>query len=315
MVTESTAMNVAAVYTGVNIRAELFATLPVDVVEYSEDGRSRTPRPTHPVAQVLSQPNKWQTRSELLGMQEAHRLLRGNALMWKNLIQVTSPTDGLGRLRVQELIPLHPDRVEVIEPKVLGAPTQYVLHQKDGTKTELPALEVVHTKSLSTDGRVGRSFLTDMNSLWSRDATPSVVLKHPGVLGGPGSKAVNNLEETWESTYGRSKDKRRVAVLEEGMDIQQLSLTPEDGQFLQTSQDLRSQIAAALRVPPHLMGLSEKATTWGTGIEQMNIGLVVITLRPAVTIWEQRLNMDLIAVPQKFGIKFNLGAMLRGDAA
>lgn len=329
MVTESTAMNVAAVYTGVNIRAELFATLPVDVVEYSEDGRSRTPRPTHPVARVLSQPNSWQTRSELLGMQEAHRLLRGNALMWKNLVSVTAPTDGLGRLRVQELIPLHPDKVEVIEPRVLGAPTEYKLHRKDGTQIDLPAAEVVHTKSISTDGRTGRSFLADMreviggalatqehaNSLWSRDATPSVVLKHPGSLGGPGSKAVNNLEESWESIYGRSKDKRRVAVLEEGMGIEQLSLTPEDGQFLQTSQDLRAQIAAALRVPPHLMGLSEKATTWGTGIEQLNIGLVVITLRPAVTIWEQRLNMDLIAVPQKFGIKFNLGAMLRGDAA
>lgn len=325
-VTESTAMNVAAVYTGVTIRSELFATLPVDVVEYSADGRSRTPRPDHPVARVLSKPNSWQTRSELLGMQEAHRLLRGNALMWKNLVTVVSPGDGVDRLQVQELIPLHPDKVEVIEPDTPGAPTQYKLHRKNGTVVEIPAIEVVHTKSITTDGRVGRSFLQDMreviggalatqehaNSLWSRDATPSVVLSHPKTLS---TTARKNLEESWEATYGRGKDKRRVAVLEEAMELKQLSLTPEDGQFLQTQQDLRAQIAAALRVPPHLMGLSEKATSWGTGIEQMNIGLVTITLRPSVTTWEQRLNMDLISAPQKYAVKFNVWAMLRGDSA
>lgn len=323
-VNETTAMNVAAVYTGVNIRSRLLASLPVEVIERIDD-RTRRTATTHPIMRVLSQPNRRslkQTKSELFGMLEAHRILRGNGYGW--ISRVLTPTrDGEDRLQVDELIPMHPDRVEVIdEPDDFG-PTSYKLHRKNGTIVPLPSIEVLHLKSLTTDGRRGRSLISDLkeaiggalatqahaNSLWSRDATPSIALKHPKALS---DKAKKSLEESWEATYGRGQDKRRVAVIEEGMTIEQLSLTPEDGQFLETQQDLRAQIAAALMIPPHLMGLAEKATSWGTGIEQQQIGLLVITLMPDLIAWEERLMMDLLTNPERFQIKFNPRALLRG---
>jgi HK97 family phage portal protein len=326
VVNERSAFNVAAVLTGVSIRSGLLATLPVDVIEKLPDGRSTRDVPTHPVARVLRKPNSWQTRCELVGMVEAHRILRGNGYMWKNLVSGIAPGDGGDRLQVAELIPLHPDRLESTEPDEFGAPTLYKLHRKTGAPVPLPALEVVHLKALSTNGRVGRSLLQDLreviggalatqehaNSLWSRDATPTVALKHPKTLNDKGRE---NLEKSWEATYGQTKDKRRVAVLEEGMEIQQLSLSPEDGQFLQTQQDLREQLAAALRLPPFMMGLSAKQTSWGTGIEQQQIGIHVFTLGPDVVVWEQRLDLDLLTRPEKFGIKFRVNGTMRGDAA
>jgi HK97 family phage portal protein len=321
-VTEQTALNVAAVWTGVNWRSRLRAALPIDVIERVGE-RERKPRPDHHVAQLLEEPNSWQTGPELRGMLEAHRLLRGNGYAWKNIVR-----DALqpGAARVTELIPMHPDQMEILDAddefKGIGT---YRLHRRKGTHVDIPANEVLHLRNLSTDGKLGRSFIADLreviggalatqehaNSLWSRDATPSVALRHPKTLGQKGKK---NLEDSWEATYGRGKDKRRVAVLEEGMEIQQLSLSPEDGQFLQTQQDLRAQIAAALMVPPHLMGLSEKATSWGSGIEQQNIGLVKLTLQPDLTVWEARLRRDLIGQRHRFQIKFNPAAMMRGDA-
>jgi HK97 family phage portal protein len=322
VVTERSAFNVAAVFTGVSIRSELLATLPVDVIEKLADGRSTREAVNHPLARVLRKPNSWQSRCELIGMCEAHRILRGNGYMWKNLV-----TDMTGDgLQVAELIPLHPDRIEVAEPDEFGAPTLYKLHRKNGQVVPLPALEVVHVKGLSTDGRLGRSLLQDLreviggalatqehaNALWSNDATPSIVVTHPQTLS-PGAR--KNFEDSWETNYGRGKEKRRVAVIEEGMDIKQLSLTPEDGQFLQTQQDLREQIAAALRLPPFMMGLSSKQTSWGTGVEQQQIGIGVFTLGTAVVGWEQRLTLDCLTRPEKFAIKFRLNATMRGDSA
>ncbi len=322
-VTEQTSLNVAAVWTGINIRATLLSTLPVDVIERSSDGKTRTKRPNHPVARVLAKPNDWQTRSELFGMLEAHRVLRGDAFAWKNL--VNDPLAGY--VHARELIPMHPDRVEVIDDlDDLHGPAAYKLHKRNGSTVTLPPEEVLHLRSFTTDGRRGRGVMRDLreviggslalqehaNSLWSRDATPSIALSHPKTLS---PLAKNNLETSWEETYGRGKEKRRVAVLEEGMTIEQLSLTPEDGQFLQTKQDLRAEIAAALMIPPFMIGLSEKATTWGSGIEQLQIGLRVFTQRPAATTWEERLTRDLMAYPDKFQIKFNLGAFMAGDAA
>lgn len=328
-VSETTALNVAAVYTGVAIRSRLLATLPIDVIEKSADGKSRTPRPDHPIARVLSQPNKGtlnQTWPEFAGMLETHRLLRGNAYAWINRYEDTSrPFGDPGRFRVVELFPLHPDRVEVLEHDTQDfVATAYRYTRKSGQQMLFTASEILHLKGLSTDGRKGRSFLQDMreviggalatqehaNALWSRDATPSVVLSHPKTLS---AKAKEGLENSWAATYGRGADRKRVAVLEEGLELKQLSLTPEDGQFLQTAQDLRGQIAAALMVPPHMMGLADKATSWGSGIAEQNIGLLTYTLGPDVRTWETRLAMDLLTAPEKYQIKFNVRALQRGN--
>lgn len=326
-VNEASAMNVAAFWTGVAIRSRLLSTLPVDVIELQPDGRSVKPAPNHPVARVLLKPNSWQTRSELIAMLETHRVARGNGYAWINRVTAISPYDGVERDQIAELIPMHPDRVEVVERSDhLSGPTTYKLHKANGQTVEFAAGEVLHVKGMSTDGRKGRAVLQDLrevlggalatqdhaNALWSKDATPSLALKHPKTLS---DKAKKGLEESWEQTYGQSSDKRRVAVIEEGMEIQQLSLSPEDGQFLGTQQDLRAQLAAALMVPPFMMGLAEKATSWGSGIEQQQIGLVVITLGPDVVNYEQRFNLDLIARPDKYRVRFNLNALLRGDSA
>lgn len=321
-VTESTAMNVAAVYTGVAIRTRLLSTLPVDVIERL-DGRTTREATSHPLTRVLWKPNSWQTRSELFGMVEAHRILRGNGYAWINWVMSPMTPEPIAT----ELIPLHPDRVEVLQqPDGIGGVLTYKVHRANGQQPlTFAAAEILHLRNLSTNGYVGRSFIADMreviggslatqehaNSLWSRDATPSIALSHPQTLS---DKARKNLEDSWEATYGRGKDKKRIAVIEEGLQIKQLSLSPEDGQFLETQQDLRAQIAAALMVPPHLMGLADKATSWGTGIEQQTIGLLAITLRPDLTTWEERLTMDLIrAGADRFRVKFNVRGMLRGD--
>jgi HK97 family phage portal protein len=322
-VTEATALNVAAVYTGVLVRSRLFSTMPLDIVE--TQGRSRIPRPGHPVARLLTKPNAWQTRSELLGMLEAHRLLRGNCYAWKNLV-VSAYGSADAPAQVVELIPMHPDQVEVLDPADdFSGPKGYRLHKRNGQHLDLAPDEVLHVKGLSTDGRVGRSFMADMreaiggalalrehaNALWSRDATPSLALKHPKGLS---ALARKNLEESWEATYGRGKEKRRVAILEEGLEIQQLSITPEDGQFLQTDQDLRAQIAAALQVPPHLMGLSEKATSWGTGIEQQQIGFRHHVRHPdAGHRGNSASTRDLIAANEKYFAEFRVDGLMRGD--
>jgi HK97 family phage portal protein len=326
VVNEASAMNVAAFWTGVAIRSRLLSTLPIDVVELLPDGRSVRQVPNHPVARVLSKPNTWQTRSEFVGMLETHRVARGNGYAFINRV-VGLSTDGVERDQVAELIPMHPDKVEVVDKQdEFGGPTTYRLHRSNGQVVTFAARDVLHVKGMSTDGRSGRSVLQDLrevlggalatqdhaNSLWSKDATPSLALKHPKTLG---EKARKNLEESWEQTYGQSSDKRRIAVIEEGMEIQQLSLSPEDGQFLGTSQDLRQQLAAALMVPPFMMGLAEKATSWGSGIEQQQIGLLVFTLSPDAVIYEQRFNMDLISRPDKYRVKFNVNALMRGDSA
>lgn len=323
-VNETTAMQVSVVLTCVSLRSRALASLPVRVYERLDE-RNKRAAVNHPLSRVLSKPNTWQTRAELFGMLEAHRVLRGNAYAFINR-GIVPTAEGVEREQVLELIPMHPDRVEVIDaPDQFGGPTTYKLHRPGGLPPiEMASREVLHLKGLSTDGRRGRSVLQDLreaiggaiatqdatNNFWKRDGTPSIALTHPNQLG---DEAARRLEQSWEALYG-GRDGRRIAVLEEGMKIEQLSLSQEDSQFLETRKFQRSELAGAFHVPPHMIGDTEKSTSWGTGIEQQQIGFLVFTLRPDLVLWEQRLTMDLVTNPSRFFIEFSVDGMLRGDA-
>jgi len=323
-VSETTAFNVLAVLTCVSLRSRGLASLPCGIYERIDD-RTKVPAPTHPSARVLLKPNSWQTRAELFGMLEAHRVLRGNAYAWKNIVEVP----GTRRPMVAELIPMHPDQVSV-DPNLpvddFGGPRIYQFTRSNGQTIDLPAREVLHLKGLSTDGRMGRTALQDLreaiggslaaqeqaNLLFAKGGNPAVALEHPKTLG---PEAAKTLSESFEQIYGRGKDQRRVAVLEEGMTLKQVSMTPEDSQFLETRKFLRSELAGAFHVPPHMIGDTEKSTSWGTGIEQQQIGFLVFTMTPDVVVWQQRLTLDLIDDPTKYFIEFNINAFMRGDSA
>jgi HK97 family phage portal protein len=146
-------------------------------------------------------------------------------------------------------------------------------------------------------------------NFWKRDATPSLVLKHPQVLSDGAKK---NIQDSWEATYA-GQDSRRVAVLEEGMEMQQLSVSAHDAQFLETRKFQRSEIAGWFHVPPHMLGDTEKSTSWGTGIEQQQIAFLTFTIRPWLVAFEQRFNRDFVTNPDRFFVEFNVDGLLRGD--
>lgn len=324
-VNESTAMQVAAVASCVRLIAADMASMPVDVIERLSE-RERRPAVTHPVRRVLSQPNTWQTWPEWMGMQAAHTLLRGNGY---SLIIRDSNTSN-GSEQISELIPMHPDQVTVEQATWPGMGLRYKWTPANSTGGPLTfnQSQVLHLRGLTTDGVMGRSVLKDARdtfgiglatqqhaaTFWSRGGLPTVILKHPKTLGADG-KARKNLEDSFEATYGGGPDRKHVAVLEEGMDISTLSVTAEDAQFLETRKFTRGEICGLFRVPPHMIGDTEKSTSWGTGIEQQGIGYVTHTLLPLIVAFEHRMGRDLLVNRDRFQIKFYPQALMRGDSA
>jgi hypothetical protein len=69
------------------------------------------------------------------------------------------------------------------------------------------------------------------------------------------------------------------------------------------------------RVPLHLIQEQEKQTSWGTGIEQMNIGFVVYTLMPWLERCEQQIALSLMtpAERQDYFVEHLVDGLLRGD--
>lgn len=316
-VTPASAMRVAAVYACVRIRTGVPATLPIHVKE-KVDAKTRLDRSDHPVAVALRRrPNRWQTPSQFKRMMQAHVMLRGNAYALK----VTGI--GLRKGELLELIPLHPDRVECRQRDDLLL--EYIYTHPNGRREVFAQSEIFHLVGLTLDGVHGVSPITYARetiglslamekagaTVFKNGARPSVALKHPGKLG-PEGRA--NIRSSIDEYRAGGENEGRALILEEGMEIADLAMSAQDAQWIEARKFSRSDIAMFFGVPPHMIGDTEKSTSWGTGIEQQTQGFLTFTAEDDLTMWEEAIDRDLIADPRStLYVRFNRAALVKGD--
>jgi len=308
-VNERTAMQTSAVYACVRILAESVAGLPLHVYERSAGG-SKSTKPSHPIYRLLhDEPNREMTSFVFRETLMSHLLLWGNA--YAQIIR-----DGRGFPIA--LHPLLPDRMAVERDN--GGDLRYT-YQSDKGEVKLRRENILHIPGLGFDGLIGYSPIAmAKNSIgmalateeygaafFANGANPGGVLEHPGVV-----KDRDRLRESWQSQFSRA-NAHKIAVLEEGLKFKQMSIPPEQAQFLETRKFQINEIARIFRVPPHMVGDLEKSSF--SNIEQQSLEFVKYTLDPWVVRWEQSLQQALILPSEKdrIFIKFNLDGLLRGD--
>lgn len=312
VVNADTAMKVAAVYACVRIIAGAVATLPLHV-NRRVDERTREDASDTELWKVLRRrPNAWQKPAQFRRMMQAHVLLRGNA--YASIVRTV-------RGEVQALLPLHPDRVKV--EQLADQSLRYTYARPDGSRVQFKQSEVLHLYGLTLDGIRGVTPITyaretiglslameDHGATTFRNgARVGGVLKHPGKLGKEGQE---NLRASLEDFRSGGDREGKNLILEEGMSYERMSMTAQDAQWVESRKFSRSDIAMFFGVPPHMIGDTEKSTSWGTGIEQQTQGFVAFTLEDHLTMWEEAITVDLSADPAIYA-RFNRNALVKGD--
>jgi HK97 family phage portal protein len=103
-----------------------------------------------------------------------------------------------------------------------------------------------------------------------------------GVIGVDAPLSQDDARAVAEQFSMRHSGVRRAhlpIVMGGGAKYTPISLTPEDAQFIQSRQFQTGEIATLLGIPPHLLGIVDKTTSWGTGIEIQGRAFVDYTLR------------------------------------
>lgn len=310
MVTPERSLQVSAVMGCVKVLSETMASLPVMMYERGADG-SKKKRQDLPLYNLLHRvPNSWQTSFEYWEWVMACMCLRGNAYSFK-------PFSGRGV--TGELVPIHPDRVRV-EVTDSGRIMYIVRDGLAGREDRYGQEEIFHIRGLSLDGLIGVSpiqyarntigLASDAEEygagLFGNRAQPGGILKSPTALNETQKQA---LRESWSVQSQRGHG---TAVLTNGMEWQQLGLTNEDAQFLETRKYQRSEIASIYRVPPHLIADLERATF--SNIEHQDIGFAKHTIRPWCVRIEQAIWRDLIG-DERYYVEFLIDGLMRGDIA
>ena len=305
-ITEDNAMRLSAVFGAVRVISETIASLPWDVKQ-DVDNTTRNAS-AHPINKLIHAPNAMMTDFNFREVCQAHLCLHGNAFIAIRRNEAGQPV---------KLIPVHPDRVSV---KVYKDEKFYTIDQGKETFDDT---EMIHILGLSFDGIVGKSVIEAAResiglglaadqfggSFFGNGANVSAILTHPGKLS---DEAYKRLMVSWERRYSGLDNSHKTAILEEGMSLQKVSISPSESQFLETRKFGVEDIARFFRIPLAYLGSLENSST-RANIEEQGIQFQRNTILPWVKRWEAEFNRKLFPGDDAYYIRMNMDGLLRGD--
>lgn len=312
---DASAYSLSAVWGCVNLIAGTCASLPLMVYRRSADG-TRKVAADHPLYRTLhDSPNYDQTAVDFWEFVFASLELWGNAYA-----RVTRSAG-----QVTGLFPIAPDIVSVRRLKNGSIEYRWTEEGQSFTETDKTILHIrgfggnpLGGMSTLQFGRhtfgLARAIDRAAGSTFKNGLRPSGVLTFENWLTAEQRKLA---EENLVKKFVGAVNAGRPMVLEGGTKWAQLTINPEDAQMLESRRFSVEEICRFFGVPPHMIGHTDKTTSWGTGLEQQTLGFQKFTLRRRLKRIEQALEKQLLTSSDRVGgisIEFNLEGLLRGDS-
>lgn len=316
IITPHSALLNATVYACIKIISSHVAMLPLQCFYLDRQG-NRIREKRHPVSTLIeTRPNPYQTPFEFKQILEAHRQLYGNAFA-----EIVYGADGypIG------LYPLNP-RNTVLQKDFDEGKLWCIVSVPNSGVYKIPYENIIHLKAMNLSGLMGMSPIDVvreqigvqlasqkyLGKFYANGTMSRGILKIPQQLN---KEAKDKVRAEWEG-YGTGLDNaHRVAILDAGLDYQQLGISQADAQFIETQKFTKSEIAQIFNVPLHMLADLERATF--SNIEQQSLEFVRDTLTPLLISWEETLKYSLFSstdIKKGYYLKYNLNTILRGDS-
>lgn len=293
-VSESSVLGISAVWRGISLISQTLAQLPMRTLRDTGDGQRQR------MTSFLDNPGGpgGATSFEWRETVFCHLLLHGNAYL-------AHIYGGAGQLIA--LMPLHPlcVRIEMPSPDDREQPKGgkwFIVTLIDGTRERFDGNTLTHVMGLSLDGIKGLSIIEiarqSLGTAIAGDRAAASMFGKGLTVAGMVTPAEDDPD--WEdpdfikgeinSALTGVENQGKVAVIARKLKFQQMQMSAEDAQFLQSRQFSIEEIARWLGVPPFELMQTDKQTSWGTGIEAQQRGLGRTVLAPWATRLEQRLS-------------------------
>lgn len=316
-ITPNVALQLGTVWACVRLLSETIGTLPFSTYRRDETGQGAIDKSHSLYAILHDSPNADQTAAEFWEVCVVCLCLWGNFYAEK-VVRSTGDVIALNFLKPWQM---------VVKRDQFGA--RIYQYTEDGKVKTYREDEIFHVRGfgigldqgLSPIGyarrTLGLAIDTDAaaSSAFRNGARPSGFLVVPGR---PTKEQKADLRKTFIDPITGAGNTARAGILEQGMDWKDVQgIPPEDLQLLQARAFNVEEICRWFRVPPFMIGHTEKTTSWGTGLEQQMIGFLTFALRPYLTRIEQAVKKQLIKPSERKTIyaEFNLDGLLRADSA
>lgn len=306
-VNEETSLKFAAVWAAVKVLSESSAQIPYQV--YRRVGANKEVYREHPTYKLIHEaPNGYTTKFVFIQALMSNVLLWGNgyARIWKDRFQ-------------------RPIKLELIHPSLVSPVLiEGELFYKIGSEV-FADYEMIHVRWLSLDGIVGKSPIQIHKdsiglglaaqqfgaTFFKNGANTELVYNFPGSLT---DEQYLRMQKVIMSRQATVENAHKPMLIEGGASVSQLTIPPDQAQFIQTRAFQVTDVARIFGLPPHMVQDLEHATF--SNIEELSIEYVKYSLMPCVMRLEQEFTKKLIWEVEKpdVFIEGNADGLMRGDA-
>lgn len=314
--TGGSSVGLTATWACVNLIAGTIGSLPLMV--YRRDGDVRRVARDHPLYYRLHEsPNFHQTAMDFWEFIAAGIELQGNSFA------------RIDRRDSGDIVALTPVRPDAVTVKREGGRLVY-RWSIDGKPERHDEDDVLHIRGPLGDAMGGASALSVCRAAFaSARAAESAArstfdngMRPSGVLSTDPSITLTKdqrqeFDELLADRFQGAINAGRPMLLDRGMTWQQINMTPEDAQMLESRKFSGEEICRIFGVPPAMVGYGDKSSNWGTGKEVDVLGFQKLTLRKRLKRIEQALMKQLLTARDRLDgvtIEFNMDGLLRGDS-
>ena len=312
------ALHHSTIYSCVNILSESLASLPLSVYEKTTKGEKNYNKKAlkHPLYNLLhDEPNDDMTSFTWIQVVMIHLLLRGN-----HYSQIIRNNAG----HITGIYPLDPEKMKVV--RLESGRIGYIYRHDSYGEVALENMEVLHFIGMTLDGIIGISPIEyNRNTigssiameefgatLFKNGANPSGVVSGSKV-GSMSDIAFDRFRKSFKENHQGLMNTGKPLILEDGFTFTPITISNRDGQYLENRKFSKAEEAAMYRIPLHMINELDKASF--SNIEHQSMQFVVDAIRPWAVRIEKEIKRKCLTTKEKIThyIKFNLGALLRGD--
>lgn len=311
-VTPESAMRCAAVYGCVSRIAGAIGTLPLGIFERINGSRQAVEHDYH---WMLNE----RANEDMSSVDAWTYVISGKLFYGDGYAEMLRPSTYSSR--VIGMKPHHPLRVQPFRDSA-SKRKYYRVQPEIGEAYVLDQADMLQLSSLGYDGLTSPSAITYA----AREAIGNALAsqQYSGKLFSEGAafdyalKTAHTLKDDQlaalkASLLSRSQGSRAPLILTGGLEPAQLTINPKDAEILATRIFSVEEICRIFGVPPHLVGHTEKSSSWGTGMEAQGANFVRYTLRTHLVQIAQELNHKLWPVRARYFVEHDTSALQKGD--
>ncbi len=315
VVSPQKALSLSAVWSCTRLVSQTIATLPLGLYERMPDGSRKLADGAGPSRVISVKANADMTAVTFWECIISQALLLGNGFAEKKRI---------GQ-RIVSLELLSSDRLTW--RRLIDGSYEFRYIDKSGKSRIIPESNIFHIPGFTMWGKFGMSVIRygaqvfgsaiagnqAANSTFKNGLMPTTYFKMDRDL------TKNQREEFRENKAALrgSLNAGKQPLLEGGMDVGEMGINPDDAQLLESRVFSIEEVCRWFGVPPSMIGSTDKASSWASSAESLNLWFLQYGLRPWLKRIEQAIHDSLLtpAEQQRYYAEFSVEGLLRTNTA